>query len=398
MTASVMLSQLQPRNEEEFQLPLVTVDQETKAEKSSDAVCQKEADEDASEKSVARKNCVLASAFSRSGKYFAVSDDYKQLHVYQVTTTLDLLSSRFLARRCTALTFPSSEDHVIVADRTGDVYRYSLVDPHALGELLLGHLSMVLDVCMTADDKFIVTCDRDEKIRISCYPNCYNIHAFCLHHTEYVSQVIYLEDRNMIASASGDDRIAFWDTEGNFLFDSMQSCMMDHKGDQEPLGIKQMIYDPALNTIAATRYRSNTIWIFTFVDEALVFKEVYADHGLTGVASPEPWTVCFDDNHNLWILQACQERPVSVFKCLLTKESPDILIERGSNCSDIQDIVDRLNTKWDFFKGGLDCHTLTISLQKQRTPENMQEYLKKKEERINAQKSRQPPEKRLKTS
>ncbi|KAH3888726.1 hypothetical protein DPMN_012766 [Dreissena polymorpha] len=52
-----------------------------------------------------------------------------------------------------------------------------------------------------------------------------------------------------------DDRIAFWDTEGNFLFDSMQSCMMDHKGDQEPLGIKQMIYDPALNTIAATRYR-----------------------------------------------------------------------------------------------------------------------------------------------
>jgi len=39
---------------------------------------------------------------------------------------------------------------------------------------------------MTSDDGYIVTADRDEKIRISHFPNAYNIQAFCLLHTEYV--------------------------------------------------------------------------------------------------------------------------------------------------------------------------------------------------------------------
>lgn len=49
-------------------------------------------------------------------------------------------------RRCTALTFTASEDRVLVADKSGDVYSFSVLEPDRCGRLELGHLSMLLDV------------------------------------------------------------------------------------------------------------------------------------------------------------------------------------------------------------------------------------------------------------
>lgn len=53
---------------------------------------------------------------------------------------------RSVVRRCTALTFTASEDKVLVADKSGDVYSFSVLEPHGCGKLELGHLSMLLDV------------------------------------------------------------------------------------------------------------------------------------------------------------------------------------------------------------------------------------------------------------
>lgn len=49
-------------------------------------------------------------------------------------------------RRCTALTFIASEEKVLVADKSGDVYSFPVLEPHGCGRLELGHLSMLLDV------------------------------------------------------------------------------------------------------------------------------------------------------------------------------------------------------------------------------------------------------------
>lgn len=53
-----------------------------------------------------------------------------------------------MARRCTALTFTPSEDRVLVADKSGDVYSFSLApsDLDLAGTLLMGHVSMLLDL------------------------------------------------------------------------------------------------------------------------------------------------------------------------------------------------------------------------------------------------------------
>lgn len=49
---------------------------------------------------------------------------------------------------------------------------------------IVGHVSMVTDMVLTPDDKYVITSDRDEHIRVSRYPNGYNIETFCLGHTE----------------------------------------------------------------------------------------------------------------------------------------------------------------------------------------------------------------------
>lgn len=43
---------------------------------------------------------------------------------------------------------------------------------------------MVTDMVLSADNKYVITADRDEHVRVSRFPNGYNIESFCLGHTE----------------------------------------------------------------------------------------------------------------------------------------------------------------------------------------------------------------------
>jgi tRNA (guanine-N(7)-)-methyltransferase subunit TRM82 len=51
--------------------------------------------------------------------------------------------------------------------------------------LILGHASPLTTFLLTSDEKYIVTADRDEHIRVSWYPNGYNIEMYCLGHLKY---------------------------------------------------------------------------------------------------------------------------------------------------------------------------------------------------------------------
>lgn len=79
------------------------------------------------------------------------------------------------AKKGVKVVFTSDESYFLVADKFGDVLRFSTKDISAGGEVILGHLSMLMDICLISDDTYIVTADRDEKIRISHYANTYNI-------------------------------------------------------------------------------------------------------------------------------------------------------------------------------------------------------------------------------
>ena len=77
-------------------------------------------------------------------------------------------------------------------------------------KLLMGHLSMLTDLKLANDERLLITSDRDEKIRISYWPNSYNIHSYLLSHKEFVTQIELIDDNNLI-SCSGDSKVILWD-------------------------------------------------------------------------------------------------------------------------------------------------------------------------------------------
>ena len=84
--------------------------------------------------------------------------------------------------------FLKDETGMIMADKFGDVTLFSITEPEKEGEVILGHLSMLMDCTFLCDDKYIVTADRDEKIRVSHYPHTYDIQV-CVIHCATGSQV-----------------------------------------------------------------------------------------------------------------------------------------------------------------------------------------------------------------
>lgn len=54
------------------------------------------------------------------------------------------------------------------------------------GTLVLGHTSLLTSFLLSVDEKYILTADRDEHIRVSWYPQGYCIESYCLGHKKYV--------------------------------------------------------------------------------------------------------------------------------------------------------------------------------------------------------------------
>ena len=133
-----------------------------------------------------------------------------------------MANKRNIAKKAAKLIANSSETVLVLADKTGNVLSLS-VEPQELDtsefKLMMGHLSMITDlVCffsyvfvfsldkihlktnknifltkmpvhlyhqkLSANERFVITADRDEKIRLSCFPNSYNIEAYLLGHKE----------------------------------------------------------------------------------------------------------------------------------------------------------------------------------------------------------------------
>lgn len=160
--------------------------------------------------------------FSPDGDRLVVNGQNKQIFIYRRSDELWNLEKTINVKK-RASAFHLTNDLLLIGDKSGDVYRLDLLNNDEQStvtlngeDCLMGHLSMLLDIVYfprNEKQKFILTSDRDEKIRLSNFPNSYNIYGYCLGHTEFVSQLKVI-DENQILSSSGD---------GSFLFFSFQN-------------------------------------------------------------------------------------------------------------------------------------------------------------------------------
>nr|XP_011446427.2 tRNA (guanine-N(7)-)-methyltransferase non-catalytic subunit wdr4 isoform X1 [Crassostrea gigas]XP_034337748.1 tRNA (guanine-N(7)-)-methyltransferase non-catalytic subunit wdr4 isoform X1 [Crassostrea gigas]XP_034337756.1 tRNA (guanine-N(7)-)-methyltransferase non-catalytic subunit wdr4 isoform X2 [Crassostrea gigas]XP_034337760.1 tRNA (guanine-N(7)-)-methyltransferase non-catalytic subunit wdr4 isoform X3 [Crassostrea gigas] len=334
------------------------------------------------------QNRILACKFSPSWRYFAACDDAKRLYLFQCGERWELVSNRAISRRCTVLTFTKDEQDVLVADKWGDVFRFSVTDPQKEGLLLLGHLSMLLDILTTKGDKYVVTTDRDNKIRISEYPNSYNIHTYCLHHTEYVSSVVYNEDPEILLSGSGDGTIVIWDLNGKVV--SQTTCSEG----EETLPIKKLEWEKDLKLLSVIFFNSPVIQLYMLAADSMSLCR-QRDIELT---SPV-WDACFDRNGQLWVLQKQEGDTLQVYTCQKT-DSGVIKVGRIDPelpCSENK-VLEMFNKDWTFFSVSESAPDLSLEYKKKETPDNYSIYLQKKQDRINQTQPAEPQAKKVKTT
>lgn len=153
-------------------------------------------------------------AFSTDGKLFAYNPNKGKLLSIWNTADWSLVENKTLAKHATKIVFTPKSNVIIVGDKKGDVYAFE-----ELPFRILGHSSMILDISFTSDEKYIVTCDSDEKVRVSHYPNGKNIMYYLMGHEAYVSGICMLN--NFILSGSGDHMLCLWDFNNGELLSKL---------------------------------------------------------------------------------------------------------------------------------------------------------------------------------
>ncbi|KJA28088.1 hypothetical protein HYPSUDRAFT_129664 [Hypholoma sublateritium FD-334 SS-4] len=187
------------------------------------------------QQSVLKSGLIRCAAVDSQMKYLLTSGEDKILKLWGIND-LKLINERELPKKPTAVAFTSNAETIVVSDKFGDIFSYPFAytllsederkdkekakprdalsshENPSDGQLILGHASPLNAFIFTADEKFIVTADRDEHIRVSWFPKGYNIEMYCLGHLKFVSAIhIPKTDPSTLISGGGDPMLKIWD-------------------------------------------------------------------------------------------------------------------------------------------------------------------------------------------
>uniref|UniRef100_A0A0G4FEL1 Uncharacterized protein n=1 Tax=Chromera velia CCMP2878 TaxID=1169474 RepID=A0A0G4FEL1_9ALVE len=95
------------------------------------------------------------------------------------------------------------------------------------GKIVIGHLaSIITAMIFSSDRRFVITGDKDEKIRVSAWPQCFDIQTFCLGHSEFVTSLLQPEGLpQILVSAAADKTVRLWNLETGIC---LQTVKLEH--------------------------------------------------------------------------------------------------------------------------------------------------------------------------
>jgi WD40 repeat protein len=158
-------------------------------------------------------SAIITITVANDGKYVFAGYSSKVVCCWDINTG-ELLGSGLFKKRPTAIVYStianSDRAAVLVSDKTGDVWG-SDVPLLKNQTILAGHTASVV-TDMEIHNNLVVTADRDEKLRVSRFPDLETIVSYCLGHTSVVSSATFLSvgGNALLVSVSWDHRLCLW--------------------------------------------------------------------------------------------------------------------------------------------------------------------------------------------
>ncbi|KAL6978548.1 hypothetical protein U1Q18_020216 [Sarracenia purpurea var. burkii] len=184
------------------------------------------------------RDSIRAIRFGAKGKLLVTAGDDKLVKIWN-TDTWRCIYTASSEKRVSAVAIGDDGLFVCFADKFGVVWvvdldgfhdNQALVSKKAV-PLLAHYCSIITSLEFSADGRFLVSADRDFKIRVTVFPKkpldgAHEIQSFCLGHTEFVSCLAFVCASNypegFLVSGSGDSTVRLWDITSGSLLDTCE--------------------------------------------------------------------------------------------------------------------------------------------------------------------------------
>ncbi|RDX88696.1 tRNA (guanine-N(7)-)-methyltransferase non-catalytic subunit wdr4 [Mucuna pruriens] len=197
------------------------------------------------------KDNIRAIRFGAKGKLFVSAGDDKTVKVWS-TQSWRCITTVSSEKRVTAVAISNDGTFVCFADKFGVVWVVDLDPPlrdKKPAPLLSHYCSIITSLEFSPDGRFILSADRDFKIRVTNFPNkpldgAHQIQSFCLGHTEFVSSLAFVQaqecPQGLLFSGSGDSTVRLWDMDSGALLDTcevaLEAGLLESNGKAEEHG------------------------------------------------------------------------------------------------------------------------------------------------------------------
>ncbi|XP_005375865.1 PREDICTED: tRNA (guanine-N(7)-)-methyltransferase non-catalytic subunit WDR4 isoform X2 [Chinchilla lanigera] len=238
---------------------------------------------------------------------------------------------------------------------------------------------MLLDVAVSPDDRFVLTADRDEKIRVSwaAAPHC--IEAFCLGHTEFVSRILVVPGHpELLLSSSGDCTLRLWEYRSGRQLHCCDLASLQEPAepqDHKRFAVSRITFWGPESYVALLCDCLPVVFVFQLnACRQLVFRQQLR-------FPRRVWDVAFEEGQGLWVLQDCREAPLALWRPTDGQWQP------VADSAVSQRLCGHLRGSWATLEGSAPADDSFHGLYK-ATFDNMSSYLKKKQERLQQQQDR----------